>query len=298
MERELWLELYRLLVGLDRPMASRRWRFADAQVAGVLFWAALHDRPVSWAADAGHWPAGALAAVGGAVPDQSTMSRRLRTAGVRDLLGRLHARLAGGDDAGARDLVKVADSKPLPVGAYSAARDARWGRSVRGFCRGYKLHALWASGVVPVALEVVPMNASEQRVAKRLFRHLRGGGYVLADSVYDVNALYELAAAMNHQLVSKRKRPGAGLGKGRRGGHAPDRLRAIDALEGPCPAFGKALYALRSGIERRFGRLTNFGGGLAPLPNWVRTLPRVRQWVACKVLIAGVRTLLLQRAAA
>lgn len=296
MERELWLELYRTLASLDGPKPSRRFTFADAQVAGVLFWAALHDRPVSWAADAGNWPAEALAAAGGRVPDQSTMSRRLRTAGVRDLLGRLHARLAG--DGGAGDLVKVADSKPLPVGAYSVARDARWGRSVRGFCRGYKLHALWGSGVVPVAFEVVPMNASEQRVAKRLFRHLRGGGYVLADSVYDVNALYELAAAMNHRLVSKRKRPGAGLGKGRRGGHAPDRVRAIDALEGPCPAFGRQLYALRSGIERRFGRLTNFGGGLAPLPNWVRTLPRVRLWVTCKVLIAGIRTLRLQRDAA
>ena len=36
-------------------------------------------------------------------------------------------------------------------------------------------------------------------------------------------------------------------------------------------------------------RHTHFGGGLAPLPNWVRTLGRVRLWVHAKLLIDAPR---------
>ena len=162
--------------------------------------------------------------------------------------------------------------------------------------RGYKLHALYGDGPLPIAWEVVPMNASEQRVARRLLRHLRGAvGYVLADRVYDVNDLYARAADVGHQLLAPRKRPDAGLGHR---AHHPNRLRAIEMLEGPCPTFGRQLYALRATIERRFGRLTNFGGGVAPLPNWVRTLPRVRLWVHAKLLIDAVRWQLKARLAA
>ena len=38
--------------------------------------------------------------------------------------------------------------------------------------------------------------------------------------------------------------------------------------------------------------------GLAPLPNWVRTLPRVRLWVHAKLLIDAVRWQLKARLAA
>jgi hypothetical protein len=297
MERELWAALYRMLRRLAATRRRRkRTRVGDAVIVAVYLWAAVHDRPVVWATRRGNWPKDLLDFE---LPAQSTMSRRLRTDGAREMMAALHEPLCGGADPRAT-LVKVMDAKPLPVGAYSIAKDARWGRGVRGQVRGYKLHALYGAGPLPVAWEVVPMNASEQRVAKRLLSHLAAGGapcggYVLADSVYDINDLYARAADCGHQLLAPRKRPDAGLGHRR---HHPGRLRAIALLEGPDPRFGRSLYALRGSIERRFGRLTNFGGGLAPLPNWVRTLPRVRLWVAAKLLIAAARYRLNTRLAA
>ena len=302
MERELWIALYRMLraAAARRAPRPKRVRVGDAVIVAVYVWAALHDRPVSWATRPCNWPRELLDF---ALPSQSTMSRRLRTTSMRDLMAALHAPLGGGSSSSSSSsssagntLVKTIDAKPLPVGAYSVAKDARWGRGTRGHVRGYKLHALYGDGPLPIAWEVVPMNASEQRVARRLLRHLRGAvGYVLADRVYDVNDLYARAADVGHQLLAPRKRPDAGLGHR---AHHPNRLRAIEMLEGPCPTFGRQLYALRATIERRFGRLTNFGGGLAPLPNWVRTLPRVRLWVHAKLLIDAVRWQLKARLAA
>ena len=48
---------------------------------------------------------------------------------------------------------------------------------------------------------------------------------------------------------------------------------------------------MRGGVERAFGQVGNFGGGLSPLPNWVRRPRRVALWVAGKFMIWMVRTL-------
>jgi hypothetical protein len=288
-ERELFVALYRLLLRIARARPRRkRTRVNDILIVAVFLWAALHDRPVVWATRRVNWPRDLLDDF--ELPAQSTMSRRLRSEGVREVMSQLHDALhvLHGDRNPQRTLIKTIDAKPLPVGAYSIARDARWGRGVRGQVRGYKLHALYGTGALPIAWEVVPMNASEQRVGRRLLSKLtaESGGYVLADSVYDVNPLHAAAAERGHQMLTPRKRPDAGLGHRP---HHPARLRSIELLEGPSPQFGRQLYALRASIERRFGRLTNFGGGLSPLPNWVRTLPRVRLWVGAKLLIDAAR---------
>ena len=84
MERELWTELYRMLVshatrtGRVRP---KRARFTDAAVAAVYFWSVLCDRPVSWAAREGNWPPGLRPF--DALPSQATLSRRLAGPSVR-----------------------------------------------------------------------------------------------------------------------------------------------------------------------------------------------------------------------
>ena len=49
------------------------------------------------------------------------------------------------------------------------------------------------------------------------------------------------------------------------------------------------LYHLRREVERYFGQLTCFGGGLGPLPAWVRRLPRVQRWVTAKLIIYHAR---------
>jgi hypothetical protein len=285
MERELYRQLYRLLcrvaIAASQPRRPRGARFSDVIVLACYLWAVLHDRPVCWAAQQHNWHDDVLAFE---LPSQSTLSRRLRSASVARLLAALHESLTSPQQQ--RTPVKVMDSKPLPVGGHSAAKDARWGHGGRSQCKGYKLHAIYGNDAVPIAWEVVPMNASEQRVAKRLLRHLRGGGYVLADSVYDINALYEIAAEMNHQLLSWRKRPYSEVGHR---DHSRHRLRGIEMLESDVSDFGRGIYQLRTSIERRFSQLCTPAGGLGPLPAWVRTLRRVRMWVSVKLLISAVR---------
>ena len=63
------------------------------------------------------------------------------------------------------------------------------------------------------------------------------------------------------------------------------------------PTVARRLYGLRREAERRFGNLVSLGGGLSPLPAWVRRLSRVRLWVGGTVFINAVRIRhLLERA--
>ncbi len=143
---------------------------------------------------------------------------------------------------------------------------------------------------MPLAWRVHSMNTSEQSMAEQMIPELQGhAGYLLGDKLYDINKLYESASRVNHQLVAERKCPKAGLGQRK---HSPARLRAMELLRSE---FGQALYRVRDGIERNFGGLTTFGGGLAPLPSWVRRLHRVRRWVLAKLITNAVRIQSLQR---
>jgi hypothetical protein len=203
------------------------------------------------------------------------MSRRLQTTEVQKLLADMEQQLAtltGG-------LVMLIDGKPLLVGSHSKDTDAKWGHARRGWAKGYKFHAVYGAGNIPVAWEVTPLNEAEPEVAARLISSIRrGGGYILGDSSYDSNPLHDTAHAVGCQLVAQRKRPHSSLGHRR---HSPGRLRSIALLR---QEFGQKLYAFREQVERNFGWLTNHGGGLAPLPNWVRRIVRVRQWVQAKLL--------------
>lgn len=277
MERERWETVYRMLVCWDQW--GHRGLYSSAVIVAVYFWAVLHDRPVCWACLAKHWPDDI--SLRRRLPSQATMSRRLRELDVQVLLTKIAERLqtAQGDAAA----VKIVDAKPLPVGGYSRDPDARWGYAVRGYLKGYKLFAIWGNGPLPCCWKVGSMNLSEPRVAENLMPQVSGQGYLLGDKVYDINRLYDAAHAANHQLLTDRKRPTAGLGHRR---HSPHRLRAIALLK---TKKGQRLYRQRTCIERQFGGLTNFGGGLAPLPNWVRRLHRVRLWVQAKMIINALR---------
>lgn len=273
MERELWATLYALARRLEPREA--RGIFPASCIVSVFLWAVIHDRPVSWACDARNWPAQPHRRL----PSQATMSRRLRSPAVQQLLDKLLAVLLERDSS----WVKVVDAKPLPVGGHSKDPDARWGRGVGNFIKGYKFYAIWSRGPLPLAWDVAAASTSEQRMAEVLIPTLSGGGYLLGDKLYDINKLYDAAGRTGHQLVAPRKRPNTGLGHRR---HSPYRLHGIDLLQTP---FGQALYAQRNQIEQRFAQLTNFAGGLAPLPNWVRRLPRVKQWLKAKLLIHAAR---------
>lgn len=279
MERERWLGLYQLACEL-----SRSWRYGHrysvACIVGVFFWAVLHDRPVSWACEARNWP---LEPGFRRLPSQSTMSRRIRTKAVQELLKLMEHALKTATSAPPEpEPVKIIDAKPLPIGSYSKDPDARWGRAAGAMGRGYKLYAVWGAAGVPDAWSVRPMNVSEKPLAQELIPRLPGSGWLLGDSQYDSNQLFDLAYERGFQLLAPRRK------KGGFGHHylSPHRCFAVQILEG---GGYWAFQRERTRIERNFGHCTSFGSGLAPLPSWVRRLPRVTLWVQAKLLINAIR---------
>ena len=279
MERELWQALYLLASGLDKRWG--RWKYSTAEIVTVYFWAVLHDRPTSWAAQPAEWPADLRPVP---LPPQSTLSRRLKQADSVELMTAVEQQLVVLIGLG-QHWIHVLDGKPLAVSPISHDRDAAWGRGARGMQKGYKLHAVWNGGPLFTTWALTPMNCSEKTVARCLLKSMLGGGYLLADAQYDANYLYDDAEKAGFQLVAK-KTPGRGRnGLGHRR-NSPSRLRSIELLT---TRFGAALYHERGTIERQFGVLASTGGILGPLPVWVRRFHRVRHWVQAKLILNALR---------
>src|SRR5262249_49427599 len=152
----------------------------------------------SWACDRGNWATTRLRPP--RWPSPATMSRRVDRAGLGLLWHAVEQRLrqSSGDPA----LGAFLDGKPLPVGGASKDPDAGSGWGTGGMATGYKLHSIWSNRAMPEAWEVTPLNRSESTVARGLLPQLEYGGYVLADSNYDANVLFDLAAKRGYQLVT------------------------------------------------------------------------------------------------
>jgi len=158
-----------------------------------------------------------------------------------------------------------------------------------GFAKGYKLHAFAANDGRITHFRVEPLNVNEKKVARSLIGEARPEGLVLADAGYDAGELYDRVSEFGGQLLTP-------LPKNVGGGHRPQsraRLQAASLWR----SHGETLYRQRSAIERFFSQLSSFGGGLAPLPAWVRTLPRVRRWIGTKLVIYHARLAIRRRAA-
>lgn len=279
MERELWPVLYHALQQVAQEVRQKYVQLQPWVVVATMLWAALHDRPVRWACNPAHWSTTTLRP--GTIPSEPTMSRRVDAVSTGVCWRLIEQRLRR---SGSPAIVAFMDGKPLPVGNYSKDPDARWGRGAGGWAKGYKLHAVWATDALPEAWEVAPMNVSEKEVANRLIGQLHGGGYLLADGEYDASYLYDRSFAQGYQLLApfrQAKHPGTGKHY-----QSPHRRHTIDLLQHP---YGQTLYRLRPQIERAFGNATAFGGGLGPLPAWVRGWERVRTWVWAKLLINAAR---------
>lgn len=288
MERELWPPLYHLVIEVGKTMRLTGVTFQPHVIAWVYFWAALHDRPVAWACQQENWSTTTLRPVG--LPSESTMSRRLRRLDTALFLRAVIERIRQTEDPG---LIAIIDGKPLPIGGSSEDPEARCGHTNTGWDKGYKLYAVWDGRPVPAVYRVYPMNQNEDKVAEEMLGELAdGGGYLLGDAEYDANGVYDAAGAAGYQLLAPREDPKAGLGHHYQ---SPYRLRCIDLLARP---FGRDLFAARGRIEREFGHLTSFGGGLGPLPSWVRHQKRVWLWVTAKLLINAMRITMGKRLAA
>src|SRR5690242_6825184 len=91
MERELWPLLYRLLQSVAKDFHQKNVTYQPWVLAAVLLWAALHDRPLTWACQPPHWSTTRLRPA--QLPSPSTLSRRLYKVGMGLFLRTLEQRL-------------------------------------------------------------------------------------------------------------------------------------------------------------------------------------------------------------
>jgi hypothetical protein len=279
MERELWMALYAFV--RKTSVKGKGWLYRTGDIVMVYFWAVLHDRPMCWATDPENWPEDLYQR---RLPSQSQLSRRMRGSDIVELMIEIENMFVARVGADQR-IFRIIDGKPLDVSNVSKDVEAGYGRSAGGKHKGYKLHMIWSDGAIPLAWGLAPMNVSEKTMAQALIPLLPGGGYLIGDAEFDSNSLYDLAHEAGHQLVAPKRGKNKGLGHHR---HSLYRLRSIELTQSN---FGKVLLNLRRQIERDFGSMVSFGGGLTCLPGWVRTFRRVRNWVHAKILINGVRWL-------
>src|SRR5262245_54254493 len=259
MDGKLWERIYHTVMTLEHPNSAPGVKHSDRVIVLVKLRAAADDQSVSWACRPENWVGLKTPAK---LPSQPTMSRRLKTAPVQVLLMTVEDFLRTFTPQDER--LSMVDGRPLTISPFSKDRDARWGYAFKGLGFGYKIHAIWGKGVVPEAWQVRPLNASESIVAQSQLAprlpQARGRRYMLGDSSYDSNRLYEALAARGYQLLAPPKRRGKGLGHRR---YHPARLRGLDLLAKP---YGRRLYRRRSRIERLFGNWTVRSEGLNELP--------------------------------
>lgn len=272
--RQLWKTLYRQLTTLSRSKKPPGTKFTDAEILNVFLWAVLNDRPVSWAANKSNWPYYWQKKL--RLPDDSTVSRRMKTLSVQNLFEKL-------EDSLKRILppsvCRFIDAKPLMVNGCSKDKEAGYGHAAGCKAKGYKLYSIADLKQGFVSWDIRAMQQNEAKVGVDLIKQLETECYIVGDTAYDSNKLYDAAIENNCRLVAIRR------GKNSKGlGHhyqSPARLYSIELLK---RKFGQNLIEARRCIEQMFGQLTNLNCGLKPLPNWVRTLRRVKNWVRGKLI--------------
>lgn len=276
MEDELWKEIYRLAKRIGKWKGVVRGTYSDAMIVAVYFWAVVHDRPTKWACDKKNWhgrgPKGDL-------PSASTMSRRLRAEAVLQLVEDIESELIGMNQP---SFCRLIDAKPLPVSGHSDDPDVGYGRAASTMARGYKFHGIYDDSQGFVHWSIESMNVNECPAGAELISRLTSEGYLVGDNAYDRNKLYALAGDRGVQLIAPQRKTTKGVGHRQ---HSPFRLRAIEMQT---RRFAKGLVFFRRMIETAFAQLTTLSFGLGPLPNWVRTKNRVRNWVRAKLILFNI----------
>lgn len=262
--------LARLQQARQRPPKST---YTHLNVLAVMLWAALHDRPISWATQRRNWPAHDRTRP---LPSNATMTRRLRQPIINDLLEQLIASMTA---AGQGQRTLLIDGRPLTIARHSRDTDARYGRAAGGMGKGYKLHQIVDLQGNCRAWRVTPLNVNEKQPALQMIEQLapNQADTLLADNNYAANKLYEAAGQRGIQLLAPRRGNAKRIIINRQ---SQWRLRAIELL-----AKDPGLLGPRRFIETCFAVQGNTIGGLGPQPNHIRGLKRVTRWVAVKLAI-------------
>ena len=266
-------------LGLYRK--AHKQQHSEGAILAVYYWSVVNHKPVSWATHPRNWPKGLWR---GKLPTQSCMSRRMALASCSKALARIEQVVRA---SGEPTLVAIIDGKALEISLHTADPDARVGRGTGHVAAGYKLHAIISSSGHLLAWRVEPLNVDERVVAQELVESLRGNCYLVGDSNYNHEPLYQKCASLGMQLVAPRQR------RHEFAGHRPEacaqRVRSIDLLEWNRSSFGDGLMATRMNIERFFAQLSHSLGTIAHLPMWVRRRKRVQQWITARLTLAHLK---------
>jgi hypothetical protein len=257
--------------------------FGDWLIAAMYFWTCGHDRPQCWACDFLNY--GRLFRPR-KLPSISQFNRRVKSKSVQMIMQRVHNDLA---KVGLSTPLTIMDGKPLLVSPVSQDPDARCGHVTGGFGRGYKLHAMVTEDKRIVVWSVTALNVHETHVAEKMCHYLPAqvpNALILADGNYDAADLHKRVDLTGARLVAPLRGTATHPVTLRQMGVA--RREHVEATV-ENPDLVKFILKGRSMIERTFSMLTCYGGGLAPLPSWVRRLERVTRWVGCKIALYHAR---------
>jgi hypothetical protein len=254
----------------------------------MYFWGVHHDRPQSWTADPQHYHGPLFRPR--SLPSVSQLNRRIKTQSVETILQKVHDATAEVDRVSP---VICVDGKVMTVSPVSKDVQATRGHIPGGFGKGYKLHAQVTEDLRIICWSVTSLHVAEQSVAMAFVNeHPLPGCLLLADSNYDSAPLYKATEKAGITYFTHLK----GQKQVKGGQHHPVTLRQMGEARRQVvaawhehPDLCRFILSLREAIERTFSALTCYGGGLGPLPAWVRTLERVRRWIGAKIILYHLR---------
>lgn len=294
MDRDPWLLMITHIHAAAKrlPRASRRFRFNDVLIVSMYVWAVAHDRPMVFACDRRNYHSLFRPR---RLPSISQFHRRVRSDRVRKILQLVHDAMAGVDVPTALSYV---DGKALAVGPVSKAPDARRGYAAGGrMAKGYKLHAIVSEDKRLMAWCVRPMNEHEMPIARLMldsFPPFSERSLLLADGNYDAHVFHKDVDARGGRLVTNLRGSARHPVTRRQMGKARRELVDLNKTHRP---LVRMVQRYRNDIELTFSNLTAYGGGLGPLPAFVRRLPRVTRWVGVKITLYHARLRVRKRKA-
>lgn len=280
MDRSQWSLLIRLIRRAVREVGpSKRVAFSDELILKMYFWSVMHDRPLCWASDPAHYQCGWFRPR--TLPSNSQFCRRVQTPRFQQFLGHIHHAQT---HQAAVTSINYADGKPLAVGNFSRDPDATAGYGVGRVERGYKLHALVTHDRIIARWSLMPLHVHELHAAHKLIDAgpIPKDAVVLADGNYDAHRLHKHLGRRGGWLWTKPRGMAEHPVTRRQMGA---KRRALLEVWRQTPAWAARFYHQRLNVEGTFSNLTSRGGGLGPLPGFVRRLTRVRRWVGAKIVL-------------
>lgn len=284
MDKDVWSNVVAAINEACREVEPRvrRPQYSDCLIVKMFLWGVMHDRPLCWSACRSSY--GAIFRPR-KLPSNSQFCRRVAEARTQTIIKIASLLLAQRLHRGA--VVRL-DGKPLTMSKWTLDKDAKRGWGVGEMQQGYKLHAAVAEEGQILSYYICPLNESEPRVAHEhlIDAAVRPGDLVIADANYDSRRLHRQISSIGGQLITPLKNGPPTAPSCRK--QPPSRQKLI-FLATRQKAEHRRLLRMRNRIESTFGTLSCTSGLLGPLQAWVRTLDRVRRWVAAKITLYHAR---------